>query len=58
MAERTIMLDIVNGKLTKQKKKNILCRIGFHKWYKSDGKSGVFCNNECYKCGKQKLVTM
>ena len=58
MASKTIILDIINGKLVKQKKKSFLCRVGFHKWYNGDGKGGVFCKNECYKCGKQKLVTM
>ena len=58
MAERTIILDIVNGKMVKQKRSSILCKIGFHKWHKGDGKGGVFCKNECYKCGKVKNVSL
>ena len=52
------MMNIINGKLVKQKKKSILCKIGFHKWYKGDEKGGVFCENECYKCGKAKNVSL
>ena len=45
-------------KIVKKKKKSILCKIGFHKWYKGDEKGGVFCENECYKCGKVKNVSL
>lgn len=34
--------------------KNILCFLGVHDWYKKDGKSGLFCKNECYNCGELK----
>ncbi len=58
MASKTIMMNIIDGKLVKQKKKSILCKIGLHKWYKGDDKAGVFCKNECYKCGKAKNVSL
>jgi len=43
---------------TLEQKLYILCKIGFHKWYKGDEKGGVFCENECYKCGKVKNVSL
>lgn len=33
-----------------------LCWLGIHKWFKSDKQSGVFCENQCYNCGKYNNV--
>jgi hypothetical protein len=36
--------------------KKFLCWLGIHKWLKSDGRGGVFCENKCYNCGEYKDV--